>query len=84
MREIPTPTFDLSPIAVPKLPRGLLHRPIQPSSMQYQQTAAISGRSSIEVSWAKHQDEVREAQRLRFDVFATEMGATAANEPCWA
>jgi putative hemolysin len=27
------------------------------------------------VQWAKHQDEVREAQQLRFNVFATEMGA---------
>lgn len=27
------------------------------------------------VSWARHQDEVREAQRLRFQVFADEMGA---------
>lgn len=29
----------------------------------------------IEVTWASHQDEVRAAQKLRFDVFATEMGA---------
>jgi putative hemolysin len=29
----------------------------------------------ITVSWARHQDEVRAAQRLRFDVFAGEMGA---------
>ncbi len=29
----------------------------------------------LEVSWARHQSEVREAQKLRFDVFATEMGA---------
>jgi putative hemolysin len=29
----------------------------------------------ITVSWATHQDEVRAAQRLRFDVFAGEMGA---------
>jgi putative hemolysin len=72
MREIPTPTFDLSPIA---LPRGLLHRPLQSHRLQNQQILAPAGRSSIEVSWAKHQDEVREAQRLRFDVFATEMGA---------
>ena len=72
MREIPPPTFDLSPIA---LPRGLLHRPLQPHPVQNQQIVAPTGRSSIEVSWAKHQDEVREAQRLRFDVFATEMGA---------
>jgi len=29
----------------------------------------------IEVSWARHQDEVRAAQRLRYEVFAGEMGA---------
>ncbi len=72
MREIPTPTFDLSPIA---LPRGLLHRFFQPRPVQNQQIVVPVARSNIEVSWAKHQDEVREAQRLRFDVFATEMGA---------
>jgi putative hemolysin len=72
MREIPTTTFDLSPIA---LPRGLLHRPLQPHRLQNQQIISPIERSSIEVSWAKHQDEVSEAQRLRFDVFATEMGA---------
>jgi len=31
--------------------------------------------SAISVSWARHQDEVRAAQRLRFDVFSREMGA---------
>lgn len=72
MKELPNPTFDLSPIS---LPRGLLQRPIQPFLESSQQVAAARGRSGIEVSWAKHQDEVREAQRLRFDVFATEMGA---------
>jgi len=29
----------------------------------------------IAVSWARHQDEVRAAQRLRYEVFAGEMGA---------
>ena len=78
MREIPTPTFDLSPIA---LPRGLLHRPLPSNTQQIQQirpnlpSSGAAGRSSIEVSWAKHPDEVREAQRLCFDVFDTEMGA---------
>lgn len=72
MREIPTPTFDLSPIV---LPRGLLHRFFPPIEVKNQKTVAPTGRCGIEVSWAKHQDEVREAQRLRFDVFATEMGA---------
>jgi len=32
-------------------------------------------RGGIVVSWASHQDEVRAAQRLRYDVFAGEMGA---------
>lgn len=29
----------------------------------------------ISVSWARHHDEVKEAQRLRYKVFAEEMGA---------
>lgn len=29
----------------------------------------------LDISWARHLDDVRAAQRLRFDVFATEMGA---------
>lgn len=32
-------------------------------------------RSGLDVFWARHQDDVRAAQRLRFDVFAGEMGA---------
>ena len=31
--------------------------------------------SPISVTWARHQDEVKEAQRLRYKVFAEEMGA---------
>ena len=37
--------------------------------------AAQSALGSISVSWARHQDEVRAAQRLRYEVFAGEMGA---------
>ena len=36
--------------------------------------AKVQG-AAISVSWARHQEEVRAAQKLRFDVFATEMGA---------
>ena len=36
---------------------------------------AAPERGAIEVTWARHQDEVRQAQRLRFTVFAAEMGA---------
>ena len=65
MKELPTPTLAVSPVS---LPRGSLHpRPDQQSA------AVVAG--GIEVSWARHLDEVREAQRLRYEVFAGEMGA---------
>jgi putative hemolysin len=41
--------------------------------------AAIDADNGIEVTWARHQDEVREAQRLRYQVFAEEMGATLSS-----
>jgi putative hemolysin len=68
MKELPTPTMDLSPL---QLPRGLLH-PAQALAPGAQPVRAAAG---IEVSWARHLDEVREAQRLRHSVFAEEMGA---------
>jgi putative hemolysin len=37
--------------------------------------AAASARNGLTVSWASHLDDVRAAQRLRYDVFAGEMGA---------
>ena len=69
MKELPSPTFPISQIA---LPLGSLHQ-----SLQNQNTASNSkiSKSAVEVSWAKHQDEVREAHRLRYDVFVKEMGA---------
>lgn len=59
MKELPNPTFPLSPVT---LPRGGLHRTDLPCG-------------GIEVAWARHLDEVRSAQRLRYEVFAGEMGA---------
>ena len=74
MKELPTPTIDLSPV---HLPRGSLH-PAGPlvARQMVESTAAASG---IAVSWARHLDEVREAQRLRHAVFAGEMGAILPN-----
>lgn len=69
MKEIPSPTFDLSPN---HLPRGSLHPGSNPAQIE---TVPRRLQSSIAVSWAKHQDEVREAQRLRHSIFAGEMGA---------
>lgn len=72
MKELPNPTMPLSFI---DLPRGSLHR----SDHAVQQASSVEekneNRSGLIVQWAKHQDEVREAQKLRFNVFATEMGA---------
>ena len=69
MKELPNPTFALSPL---NLPRGSLHPAQSNPAVDFMPRRA---QSAIEVSWAKHQDEVREAQRLRFDIFGTEMGA---------
>ena len=46
-----------------------------PSEPAFVTPVALPAPHGIEVSWARHQSEVREAQKLRFDVFATEMGA---------
>ncbi|MGE0350301.1 GNAT family N-acetyltransferase [Hydrogenophaga sp.] len=74
MKELPTPTLDLSPVS---LPRGSLHprSPFTPAPLVAPSPSAPGATTGIDVSWASHLDEVREAQRLRFDVFATEMGA---------
>lgn len=70
MKELPNPTFALSPVA---MPRGSLHQSrhaVGPAAVQRPSVGKIA------VSWARHQDEVRQAQRLRYQVFALEMGAT--------
>lgn len=73
MKELPNPTFPLSPVA---LPRGLLHRRSdQRTADTGSQPDAVPQRGGIEVVWATHLDEVRQAQRLRFNIFASEMGA---------
>ena len=72
MRELPNPTFDLSPTS---LPRGLLHRP-SPTSQPVQGLAASPTKDrALVVTWARHLDQVRQVQRLRYKVFAEEMGA---------
>ncbi len=67
MKELPSPT---EPLSLVQLPRGGLHRRTDQAD-----EGAGGDRSGIVVSWARHQDEVRQAQRLRHQVFAGEMGA---------
>ncbi len=71
MRDLPTPTFAFSPTATS---RGSLHRP-DLGQLQARPAAAQMERPGLLVSWARHADEVRQAQRLRYRVFADEMGA---------
>jgi len=78
MKELPIPTFPLSPISLPRwFPQFRLPKSVKPSAkLQQAKTTPINQKSSgIEVHWARHLDEVREAQRLRYNVFANEMGA---------
>ena len=76
MKELPNPTFALSPVASPHLSRGLLHQSSHAVGPAAVQRPAVG---KIQVGWARHQDEVRQAQRLRYQVFALEMGATLPN-----
>ncbi|BDT72672.1 hypothetical protein os4_22150 [Comamonadaceae bacterium OS-4] len=67
-----TPTLASPTIQAPAI--AAVMSPVAPLVIR---SAAPQERSAsgIEVQWARHQDEVRAAQRLRFDVFAGEMGA---------
>ena len=71
MRDLPNPTFALSPVS---MPRGSLHRP-DTGGFAALLAAPKVERAALQVSWARHADEVRQAQRLRYQVFADEMGA---------
>lgn len=73
MKELPNPTFALSPVAMPHVTRGSLCPSGQTVIADVVQRPAVG---KISVSWARHLDEVRAAQRLRYQVFAVEMCAT--------
>lgn len=72
MKELPNPTFPLSPVSLPK---GLLHQFHARRQGAGQAPVPPVERGGLAVSWARHLDEIRQAQRLRFRVFADEMGA---------
>ena len=73
MKELPSPTLPLSFFSLPK---GFIQRTQQHfMTSPLQQVIPEATHSGLVVSWAKHNDEVRQAQRLRFKVFAEEMGA---------
>jgi len=68
MKELPTPTLALARLGL----RGTVWPEAAPA------TVPAPAPSGLVVGWARHQDEVRAAQRLRHEVFAGEMGARLA------
>jgi putative hemolysin len=72
MKDIPVPTLALSPTG---LPRGSLHPSFTHHPPKLDQ-APDAKTTQLQVIWAKHLDQIRQAQRLRFDIFSGEMGAT--------
>ncbi|WP_082680260.1 GNAT family N-acetyltransferase [Paucibacter sp. KCTC 42545] len=79
MRDLPLPTLPFSDLR-PK-PQKLAeqhsharqqpHSPLAPIELDSKRAAP----ARLDVSWARSEDEVREAQALRYQVFAEEMGA---------
>ncbi|PWK36882.1 GNAT family N-acetyltransferase [Cupriavidus plantarum] len=70
MRDLPTPTQPLFD-SLPTGQSGQSARRRLPRQQQDQSNPT----PAFTVAWARHQDEVEEAQRLRYKVFAEEMGA---------
>lgn len=69
MRELPLPTMPLSDLRAPAAPRRSLHESSTSREITGHETARL------EVVWARNDDDVRQAQQLRYQVFAQEMGA---------
>ncbi|MDZ7857656.1 GNAT family N-acetyltransferase [Sphaerotilus sp.] len=69
MRELPQPTLPLADLRPLRKPAPAAPR------------AARAPVERFSISWARHLDEVREAQALRYRVFAEEMGAQLTVPP---
>lgn len=70
MRDLPLPTLPLQEIPSLELraPRRSLRRPDS-------ETLPSASQRGLDVVWARDESEVREAQRLRYQIFVEEMGA---------
>lgn len=70
MKDLPSPTQPLLNMLDLHSRRSAYMPPAQPLAV-----ATANGQPGLEVCWARHLDDVREAQRLRHVVFVQEMGA---------
>jgi putative hemolysin len=81
MRDLPLPTAGFAKIeeaiAFPKLDFRRSLQPRQPQALVVQETAdeRTLAATEVEAFWASNLAHVRQAQRLRYTVFADEMGA---------
>jgi putative hemolysin len=71
MKELPIPTLAFSTMHMPREANAA--NPYAVSGTVHELDSRPAGR--VQVAWARHQDEVRLAQRLRYQIFADEMGA---------
>jgi putative hemolysin len=71
MKALSIPTLGSS---TSSLPHGGLP-PTVPTPLVVGHPIDTTPVARIQIVWARHQDEVRQAQKLRYQVFATEMGA---------
>lgn len=67
--------LDTQPITSPQSPFAPLSSHNSSLNPLASPAPAKAGALKLEVRWARHLDEVRQAQRLRYQVFAEEMGA---------
>ena len=78
MKELPNPTFPFSQLglrmAARPMPAGVRHPASTATALAPSGSTDVVERG-LDVFWARHLDDVRAAQRLRFEVFAGEMGA---------
>ncbi len=89
MKELPNPTFPLSQIGLraalwPAPATGVstavaAARTSVPQAPAVILPPAVESKQGITVGWARHLDDVRAAQRLRYDVFVGEMGARVSS-----
>jgi len=77
MKELPTPTFPFSQLGLRSALWPAANPAERPAVLPVPQVQPAAGEATagISVTWARHVDDVRAAQRLRYEVFAGEMGA---------
>ena len=71
MRDLPLPTFPIADLSAPAAPRRSLR----------QSSTEEASNQALDVVWARDEEDVRQAQRLRYLVFAGEMGASLTVPP---